>query len=237
MKDQIIRNSFRYSFERSLPILIGFFPLGVAFGILMSSVGYNFLWAGLTSLIVYAGSLQFLMVSFFTDETSLVTVAVMALLLNSRHLFYGLSFIETFRTYGPWKYFLIYGMSDESYTLLCSYKDREGVSEKWVHIFSTALLMFYWSSFSALGGLIGTWIPFDTTGIDFALTALFTVIFIEQIKDSPTSFPGVVAIVSSVLCLLLLGPEHFLLPSLTLSVAVFILMRSTLEPRISSGEE
>jgi|LSQX01.1.fsa_nt_gb 4-azaleucine resistance transporter AzlC len=90
MKDQIIRNSFRYSFERSLPILIGFFPLGVAFGILMSSVGYNFLWAGLTSLIVYAGSLQFLMVSFFTDETSLVTVAVMALLLNSRHLFYGL---------------------------------------------------------------------------------------------------------------------------------------------------
>ncbi len=128
-------------------------------------------------------------------------------------------------------------MSDESYTLLCSYKDREGVSEKWVHIFSTALLMFYWSSFSALGGLIGTWIPFDTTGIDYALTALFTVIFIEQIKDSPTSFPGAVAIVSSVLCLLLLGPEHFLLPSLTLSVAVFILMRSALEPRISSGEE
>ncbi len=234
---ETLRSSFRYAFQRSLPILIGFFPLGIAFGILMRKIGYHFLWAALTSLTVYAGSLQFLMISFFEEGTALFTVIIMALLLNSRHIFYGISFIEKFRAYGKWKYFLIYGMSDESYTLLCSYKEQEDLDEKWVHIFSTALLIFYWSGFSALGAFVGTWIPFDTTGIDFALTALFTVIFIEQLKDSKTSLPGIIAIASSILCIFLFGPGNFLLPSLSLTVIILVLLRLPLEPIITPKEE
>ena len=184
MQKNIIKNSFKYSLERSVPILIGFFPVGTVYGLMMSAAGYNFLWSAAASLFVYAGSLQMLMISFFRSDMSILTIAVTALLLNSRHMFYGLSFIEKFRSYGAWKWFLIYGMPDESYSLLCSYVPREGVEEKWVHIFSTGLIWIYWIAFSVLGGLVGQLITFDTTGIDFALTALFIVILLDQIKST-----------------------------------------------------
>ena len=150
----IIKNSFKYSLERSVPIFIGFFPVGTVYGLMMSAAGYNFLWSAAASLFVYAGSPQMLMISFFRSDMSILTIAVTALLLNSRHMFYGLSFIEKFRSYGAWKWFLIYGMPDESYSLLCSYVPREGVEEKWVHIFSTGLIWIYWIAFSVLGGLV-----------------------------------------------------------------------------------
>ena len=153
--------------------MVGYFPVGVAYGILMSSAGYGAVWSALAGLFVYAGSLQMLMVTFFENGVPLLTVTVTALLLSSRHLFYGISFIGKFRSYGAWKYFLIYGMSDESYSLLCSYKEQDGADEKWVHIFSTALIWIYWIFFSVLGGLVGSLITFNTDGIDFALTALF----------------------------------------------------------------
>ena len=122
---QRVKNSFRYALRRSVPILVGFLPLGTAYGILMAKAGYNFLWSGLASLVVYAGSLQMLMVGFLTASTPLLTVIVTSLLLNSRHIFYGLSFLEKFNSYGAWKYFLIYGLPDESYSLLCSYVPRD----------------------------------------------------------------------------------------------------------------
>lgn len=162
--------------------MIGYFPLGIAFGILMAQAGYSFLWSGATSLFVYAGSLQMLMVSFFTEGTPFAAIAVTALLLNSRHIFYGLSFAEKFRGYGAAKLFLIWGLSDESYSLLCSYREEEGVSERSVHLFSTALIWGYWVIFSMIGGMIGELLPFSTEGIDFALTALFTVILIDRLQ-------------------------------------------------------
>ena len=110
---QRVKNSFRYALRRSVPILVGFLPLGTAYGILMAKAGYNFLWSGLVSLVVYAGSLQMLMVGFLTASTPLLTVIVTSLLLNSRHIFYGLSFLEKFNSYGAWKYFLIYGLPDD----------------------------------------------------------------------------------------------------------------------------
>lgn len=229
MKDHIVKNSFLFSVKRSVPILIGYFPVGMAFGILMSKVGYNFAWSFFSSIFVYAGSLQMMMVSFLSEGLPLVTVAITALLLNSRHIFYGLSFVEKFRAFGVWKYFLIYGMSDESYSLLCSYRETKGVDEKWVHIFSTALIFTYWAVFSALGGLVGQLLTFDTTGIDFALTALFVVILVEQLKGASSRSPAVVAAVSAVLCLLILGPDKFLLPSLLLTVAALIALRTSIE--------
>lgn len=224
-----IKNSFRYSIKRSIPIMIGYLPVGVAYGILMENAGYDFIWSAFSSLFVYAGSLQMLMVSFLVNNIPIFTVIVTALLLNSRHIFYGISFIEKFRNYGSWKYFLIYGMSDESYSLLCSYKDMENVDEKWVHIFSTGIIWAYWVLFSSLGGLIGKLITFNTEGIDFALTALFVVIFIDQIRENTSKIPGIVAIVSSITWLLLVGTDSFLLPSLLTTVSVLVMFRKMLE--------
>ncbi len=229
MQKNIIKNSFKYSLERSVPILIGFFPVGTVYGLMMSAAGYNFLWSAAASLFVYAGSLQMLMISFFQSDMSILTIAVTALLLNSRHIFYGLSFIEKFRSYGGWKWFLIYGMPDESYSLLCSYVPREGVEEKWVHIFSTGLIWLYWIAFSVLGGLVGQLITFDTTGIDFALTALFIVILLDQIKSTGMKLPALIGGVSSVLCIIILGRDNFLLPSLAVTVLVLLLLRNKLE--------
>ena len=229
MQKNIIKNSFKYSLERSVPILIGFFPVGTVYGLMMSAAGYNFLWSAAASLFVYAGSLQMLMISFFQSHMSILTIAVTALLLNSRHMFYGLSFIEKFRSYGGWKWFLIYGMPDESYSLLCSYVPREGVEEKWVHIFSTGLIWLYWIAFSVLGGLVGQLITFDTTGIDFALTALFIVILLDQIKSTGMKLPALIGGVSSVLCIIILGRDNFLLPSLAVTVLVLLLLRNKLQ--------
>lgn len=224
-----IKNSFLYALRHSLPILVGFIPVGLAYGVLMQNAGYNALWTGGTSIIVLAGSLQFLMVSFLTGTASYLTVTVMALLLNSRHIFYGISLIETFRRFGGWKYFLIYSLADENYSLHCSAKIDETMDEKWTYVFTAGLVVSYWIVLSVLGALIGALIPFDMTGVDFAMTALFVVILLDQLRDAPKALPAVLGVVSSVLCLLLFGPDSFILPSLVITVAALILLRKTLE--------
>lgn len=225
-----MKKTFQYALKRTIPILISWIPVALAYGVLMSAAGYNFLWTGATSLIVYAGSLQFLMITFFTGTASLFTVAVMALLLNSRHIFYGLSLIEKFRAFGGWKYFLIYSLADENYSLHCAAKPEEGVDEKWGYILSSALLVAYWVVLSMLGTLLGSFIPFDMTGIDFALTALFTVILIDQLRGADNRLPAVVAGVSSIVCLALIGPDNFILPSLLVTVAALVLLKRFIEP-------
>lgn len=224
---EIKRRSIKFAFKRSIPIMIGFFPVGIAYGILMSNAGYNFLWSAGCSAIVFAGSLQMLMVSFFAGGIPIITVAVTALLLNSRHIFYGLSFIEKFRDYGPWKYFLIFSLADENYSVLCM-SSGEDTDEKTVNISSSLFVYFYWIFFSALGGLCGELITFDTTGIDFALTALFTVILVDQLRGAKSAIPAVLAVASSVACILIFGADDFLLPSLCVTVAGLMLLRPKL---------
>ncbi len=223
--------SLQYALRRTLPILLGFFPIGVTYGILMESIGYSFLWSGLCSAVVLAGSLQFLMVSFFSGGASLVTIIVMSLLLNSRHIFYGLSFIEQFNSYGPWKPFMIYGLVDEGYSLLCSYKHIEGVNDKWVNILSTGCIWLFWTAFSMLGGLIGSLITFDTTGFDFALTAIFITISLDQLREADSPLPALIAAASGVVCLALIGPGSFILPSLIATTAALMLLRPVLEKK------
>ncbi len=210
--------------------MIGFFPVGIAYGILMADAGYNFVWSALSSLFVYAGSLQMLAVSFLINGTPLFTVAITALLLNSRHIFYGISFISEFREYGFWRYFIIYGLTDENYSLLCSYKDMGGVSRKWVNIFSTALIWLYWIVFSALGGIIGQFITFSTDGVSFALTALFVVILLEQLKSEAPKLPALIAFFSAVISIFIIGAESFLLPSLLATVAILLISKKALKP-------
>ena len=222
--------TLRYAVKHSFPIFISFIPVGLAYGVLMESAGYNFVWTGACSLFVLAGSLQYLMVSFFAGGVSLATVAIMSLLLNSRHIFYGLSFIEKFRSFGFWKYFLIYSLTDENYSLHCSHNIPDDIDEKWAYVLTAVMPVIYWVVLSVVGALIGTLIPFDTTGIDFALTALFIVILIEQMKGADNRLPALQAFVSSIVCLVLFGPSNFILPSLLITVALLTILRSRIEP-------
>lgn len=229
--------TLRYAVKHSFPIFISFIPVGLAYGVLMQNAGYNFLWTGACSLFVMAGSLQYLMVSFFAGGVSLATVAIMALLLNSRHIFYGLSFIEKFRSFGFWKYFLIYSLTDENYSLHCSHDFDDDIDEKWAYVLTALMSILYWVVLSILGALIGTLIPFDTTGIDFALTALFIVILIEQMSGADNRLPALLAFVSSIVCLILFGPSNFILPSLVITVALLTILRSRIEPQNTKKEE
>lgn len=221
--------TFRYAFKRSIPIFIGWIPVALAYGVLMANAGYGFLWTAACSTFVFAGSLQFLMVTFFTGTASYLTVTVMALLLNSRHIFYGLSFIEKFREYGPWRTFLIFTLADEAYSLHCAARPEEGVQEKWGYVFTAALVITYWILLSTLGTLLGSFIPFDMTGVDFSMTALFTVILIDQLRSASNCLPALAALLSAGGCLALLGAESFILPSLLLTVTALVLLRRKLE--------
>ncbi len=226
-----MKNAFRYAFKASIPILVSFFPVGIAYGILMAASGYGWLWSGGTSLLVFAGSLQYLMVDFFTQGTPLVTVAVMALLLNSRHIFYGIPFIERWRDYGPWRYFLIFALPDEAFSLHCAndFDDGDPTHKRMSYVFSAALIYAYWVVFSAMGGLVGGLFLFRTDGVDFAMTALFLVILLEQLKEKGSRVPALIALCTAAVCLLVLGPDAFILPALLLTVLILLALRPRLE--------
>ena len=229
--------TLKYSLRHSFPIMIAFFPIGLAYGILMQSSGYNALWSGACSFFVLAGSLQFLMVSFFGGGFSMLTIILLSLLLNSRHIFYGLSFIDKFRSFGPAaKWFLIFTLADENYSLHCSYRQEEGVNEKWAYVITAALVMFYWVAFSVLGGVAGSFITFSTQGIDFSLTALFAVILLDQMREAKSKLPVLIAAASSLLCIAVFGAGNFILPSLVMTIVLLLLLRGRLEPSLD-GEE
>lgn len=226
-----MKKTFLDSFRRSIPVMVGYFPLGVAWGILMQKLGYNALWSLLCSVSVFGGSVQYLMLDFFAAGAALSTVAVTVLLLGSRHIFYGITFLEKFRSFGPWQWLLAFLLVDEVYSLDCSGERGEGIDEKWSFLFTGALCWSYWVGFTVLGGLAGELIRFDTTGIEFVMTALFVVILIERLKSDPSALPAGIAAVSCIGCLALIGPDGFLLPSLLITVAGLVLARPVLEPR------
>ncbi len=222
-----MKQAFLYSLKSSLPILVSFLPVGLAYGIVMQTAGYNWLWTAGVCASVFAGSLQFLMVTFFAGGVSLLTVAVMALLLNSRHIFYGIPFIEKWRKYGFWRFFLIYALPDETFSLHIAndFDDGNERHKKYTYVFSAILVLLYWMLSSILGALVGQHIHFNTEGIDFALTALFIVILLEQLRGASARVPALIALCSSVCCLLLIGPDGFILPSLMITVVLLLVFR------------
>ncbi len=222
-----MKQTFLYSLKNSLPIFVSFIPVGLAYGILMQTSGYNWIWTAGTCVSVFAGSLQFLMVSFFAGGVSLAAVAVMALLLNSRHIFYGIPFIEKWRGYGPWKYFLIHALPDETFSLHIAndFDDGNERHKKYSYVFSAVLVLLYWMISSIAGALVGQLIHFNTDGIDFALTALFIVILLEQLRSANSRLPALIALCSSLCCLLVIGPDSFILPSLMITVVLLLVFR------------
>lgn len=231
-----MRQTVRFAFYKTIPVLLGYLFLGLAFGLLLQEAGYSFWWALLSSGIVYAGSIQFVLVEFLSGGTGFLTVAVMTLLINSRHAFYGLSFVEKFRKMKTYPY-MIFSLTDETYSLLCSLKVPEGIDEKKAMFLIALFDQLYWVAGSVLGAALGQVLPFDMTGIDFAMTALFVTIFVDQWREAKSHLPAIVGLCSAAVCLLIFGGSNFILPSLIITVGILMALKGRLETSLSGKAE
>ena len=225
------RNSARFrAFKLSLPVMCGYIFLGTAFGATLAQAGFGPAWALASSVFVFAGSLQFVMVPFLAAGTSLLTVALTALMVNARHLFYGLSFVERFSRMGKKKLYMIFALSDETYSVLCGMPgdERDGVMLR-VALYD----QMYWVIGSVLGSVLASQLPVDLTGIDYSMTALFIVICVERAMNRADRLPLALGGVCAAVCLALLGPDNFLAPALALTA--FLLTATEVARKGASG--
>lgn len=222
------KKALKAAFPHTIPVLLGYLFIGIAFGILLRDKGLGAGWAALMSTLIYAGSMQFVALNFFAGGWSLASIALMTLMVNLRHMFYGLSMLDAFKSMGRKKPYMIFSLTDETFSLLCSAQPPEGV-DKDSFLFCMALLdHVYWIAGSVLGSLIGSLIPFDSTGIDFAMTALFVVIFVEQWQAMRNHLPALSGVGAALLCLSLFGPNRFILPTLVLIAGLLALFRKSM---------
>ena len=213
------RTTFRRAFVATLPVMAGYMVLGIAFGILLRDKGYGLPWAFAMSLFIFAGSLQFVAVNLMATGASLISTALMTLLVNARHLFYGISMLTRYRGIGKAKPYLIFSLTDETYALVCS-GAPEGTDEKAYYLMVSLMDQCWWVTGSVLGSLIGSALTINTKGIDFAMTALFVTIFTEQLITIPDRIPAAIGVGASVLCLVIFGPSGFLIPAMVLISAL-----------------
>lgn len=212
------------AFFDTIPVMTGYLFLGIGFGIIMQQNGFGLGWAAAMSVFIYAGSMQYVGVGLLTGGSGLVTAALATLLVNARHLFNGISMINAYKGTGKKKPYLIFALTDETYSLVSREQLPRGV-ERNAYFFLVSLFdQCYWVAGTALGSLAGSLIPMNFEGIDFALTALFVTIFVEQWLSSKDHFPAIVGVVSAAACLLLFGPDTFLIPTMILITAIFVLI-------------
>lgn len=202
---QTVRNAFK----SSLPVMAGYLVLGAGFGMMMKAAGYGAGWAFAMSLFIYAGSMQYAAVGLLSGGASLLSVALTTLMVNARHLFYGISMLEPYRKAGAARPYLIFALTDETYSLVCS--GKRSIREC---LLISLFDQVYWVAGSTVGALLGGVVPFSTEGVDFALTALFLTVFTQQWLENKNHFPALCGVGVSVLCLAVFGPDRFLIPAM-----------------------
>lgn len=222
------RKALRAALPLTLPICAGFLFLGIAYGVYMCGKGFSFVWPMLMSLTIFAGSMEFVTVSLLTSAFNPLYAFLLTLMVNARHLFYGISMLERYKGVGAKKWYLVFGMCDESFTINCMKEPPAGVDRGWFMFFVTLLNQVYWVAGATIGGLVGGLVVFDTKGIDFVMTALFVVIFIDQWKAQKRHLPAIIGVAVSFLSLLVFGAEQFILPAMLTMLAVLILLRKPL---------
>ena len=218
------KKAAKTAFFDTIPVMTGYLFLGIGFGIIMQQNGFGLGWAVAMSVFIYAGSMQYVGVGLLTGGAGLVTAALATLLVNARHLFYGISMINAYKGTGKKKPYLIFALTDETYSLVSREQLPRGV-ERNAYFFLVSLFdQCYWVVGTVLGSMAGSLIPMNFEGIDFALTALFVTIFVEQWLSSKDHFPAIVGVASAAACLLLFGPDTFLIPTMILITAIFVLI-------------
>lgn len=220
------KHTLKLSFLSTLPVMTGYLFLGAGFGIILQQRGYGLPWALAMSIFIYAGSMQYVGVGLLTGGAGLAATALTTLMVNARHLFYGLSMVEAYKQAGKKKPYLIFALTDETYSLVSRPVLPDGVDRVgycfWVSLFDQC----YWVLGSVIGSLLGN-LPLDFTGIDFVLTALFVTIFVEQWLSTKHHFPAMVGVVSAVVCLIIFGADNFLIPTMILIAAILVMARKT----------
>lgn len=223
------RKTLKRAFKDSLPIMAGYLALGMGFGVMLQSKGYSFWWAILMSCTMFAGSGQYAGVDFLASGASILTTAVMTFIINARHFFYGFSLLDKYKGAGLRKPYMIFGLTDETYSIVCSAELEDDINPKNYYFFLTALNHSYWITGCTLGAVLGEFLPFDSKGIDFAMTALFIVIMAEQWMSTKEHLPALLGIGTTVVCLLIFGADFFIIPSMVLIAAELLLFRKKLD--------
>lgn len=223
----------KQAFYKSIPVLAGYIILGIGFGILLRSAGYGVLWAFAMSCLIYAGSMQYVGVSLIAGGASAVTAVLTTVMVNARHLFYSISMIDRYKDTGKYRPYLIFSLTDETYSLLCDGQVPDEASGNFYRFLVSLFNQSYWVAGSVIGSLLGNVLPFSTKGIEFSMTALFVASFTEQWLSGAGHIPALTGLGCTLLCLLVFGPEYFLIPAMFL--ITFLL--TTVRKRLLSGEE
>ena len=221
------KSAIRSAFLDTVPVMTGYVFLGFGFGILLHRNGYGVLWSAAMSLFIYAGSMQYMAVSLLSGGAGLLTAALTTLVVNARHLFYGISMVDAYKGSGKKKPYLIFALTDETYSLVSQKEPPEGLTR---HGYCLAVSLFdqiYWVAGSVLGSVVGSLIPINYEGIEFVLTALFVTIFTEQWLSTKNHAPALTGLAATVLCLAIFGKDVFLIPSMIVIALVLTLMRKT----------
>lgn len=231
MKNSAYRKALEAAFPRTIPVMAGYLVIGFGYGLLLQSKGYNFLWAVLMCLTICGGSMQFVAVDLLASGAGVLTTAIMTLMIHARHLFYGLSMLAKYRGTGRIKPYLIFALTDETYSLVCTGEVPDGVDKNAFYLWITLLNQSYWVIGSAIGGIFGQVVSINTAGVDFAMTALFVVILTDNLLKQESRLPALVGVAVSLICLLLFGPGDFLIPSMMGIAAVLMVLRPLLSEK------
>lgn len=229
--------ALKAAFPHTVPVFTGFTFLGIAYGILMNSKGYGVGWTVLFSIITFAGSSQYVAITFLTTIFNPINALLVSLMVNARHLFYGISMLDKYKDTGKFKPYLIFGLCDETFSIICTTETPDGVDRNWFMFFITLFNHSYWVFGSAIGGLLGYMVSFNTKGLDFVLTALFVVIFVGQWKSQKNRKPAITGVLCSVFCLIIFGKNNFIIPSMIAILLILSILRKDLEKKELAEED
>ena len=223
------RKALAAAFPHTIPIFAGFWFLGMAYGLYMNVSGFSFWYPMLMSLTIFGGSLEFVAVTMLLGTFAPLQTFIMTLMIQARHLFYGVAMLEKFKGLGWKRFYLIFGLCDETFSINYTAQIPEGVDRGWFMFFVTALNHFYWFSGATIGGLAGSLVSFDTEGLDFVMTAMFVVIFLDQWLKERKHYTALIGVAASAACLLLFGADSFLVPTMVCVLCLLTVFRRPIE--------
>ena len=221
--------ALKAAFPHTIPIMTGFLFLGASYGIYMNVSGFEFWYPMITSMLIFAGSVEFVTVNLLLGAFNPLQAFLLALMINARHIFYGISMLDKYRGTGLKKFYLIYGLCDESFSVNYTAEIPEDVDKGWFMFFVNLLNQIYWVAGATIGGILGGVIAFNTNGIEFVMTAMFVVIFLEQWLKEKNHIPSILGLVISVVCLILFGADRFIIPSMAAMLIMLTLLRKVLD--------
>lgn len=221
--------AFRAAAPQTLPVFAGYLVLGLGYGIYVQSLGLPVWLPPLMGTVVYGGSLEFVLASLLLGSFAPVSAFLMALMIQARHLFYGLAMLERYKGYGWRSFYMIFAMSDETFSITCSAEPPEGVDRGWFMFFITLLDQCYWVASAGLGAVVGSVLPFSTEGVDFVMTAMFTVIFLNQWEKDRQHYSALIGLAAPLACLVFFGSSSFLLPSMGCILILLLALRKPIE--------